>query len=304
MDAAMYVYQSTGQYAGTYRTYANGVGASPLIVAGSGYFARVSTAGTPGAVNLTNTNRITTFDAQPVFGRGTANTRPLLRLTLNGSNLQDDAYVYFEQGAAAGIDAEFDATKLPNATGLDLATLAGTTPLAINALAPLGTTNVVVPLNLRVPQTGTFAFTVAELSNFSTPVYLRDALTGTQLLLAAGSSYSFTLGTLAGGNGRFSLVFRSATVTVNRAELTAEAVSLYPNPAHTRFTLLLPPLAGQHAVRATLLNTLGQEVQTRTISLNAAGATTEFYTSGLDAGVYTLRLQADNQVLTKRVVIE
>ncbi len=305
MDAAMYVYQSTGQYAGTYRTYANGVGNSPLVVAGSGYFARVSATGTPGAVNLTNANRITTFDPQPTFGRGTTNTRPLLRLMLNGTSLQDDAYVYFEQGATAGVDAEFDATKLPNATGLDLTTLAGPASLAINALAPLGTTDVIVPLNLRMPQTGTFALTVAALSNFNAvQVYLRDALTGTQQLLAAGSSYSFTLGTLAGGNGRFSLVFRPVTATATRAELTAEAVSLYPNPTHAQFTLLLPPLAGQHAVRATLLNALGQAVQARTIGLNAAGATAEFHTSGLAAGVYTLRLQADNQVLTKRVVIE
>ncbi|MBF9221125.1 carbohydrate-binding protein [Hymenobacter ruricola] len=304
MDAAMYVYQSTGQYAGTYRTYTNGVGASPLIVAGSGYFARVSAPGTPGAVNLTNANRVTTFAAQPAFGRGTVDARPLLRLTLSGANLQDDAYVYFEQGATAGVDAEFDATKLPNPTSLDLASLAGATPLAINALAPL-TTDVVVPLSLRVPQAGTFALAVADLGNFgSARVYLRDALTGAQQLLAVGSRYPFTLNTLTAGNGRFSLVFSPAAVTAARAELSAATVSLYPNPAHGSFTVLLPPLAGQFAVRATLFNALGQAVQARTIRLSAAGATAEFNTRNLSAGVYTLRLQADKELLTKRVVIE
>jgi hypothetical protein len=305
MDAAMYVYQSTGQYAGTYRTYANGVGASPLIVAGSAYFARVSASGTPGAVNLTNANRVTTFGPQPAFGRSTANARPLLRLALNGANLEDDAYLYFEQGATAGLDTEFDAAKLPNPAGLDLASLAGSTPLAINALAPLGTADVEVPLNLRVPQTGAFALVVADLGNFGAArVYLRDALTGTQLLLAAGSRYQFTLSTLASGTGRFSLVFSPAAVTAAQAELTAATVSLFPNPAHTSFTVLLPPLAGQQAVRATLLNALGQVVQARTIGLNSAGATAEFDTQDLAAGVYTLRLQADSQLLTKRVVIE
>ena len=81
-------------------------------------------------------------------------------------------------------------------------------------------------------------------------------------------------------------------------------MSLYPNPAHGRFTVLLPPLAGQREVRATLFNALGQAVLARTIALNAAGATAEFQTAGLAAGVYTLRLQADNQTLTKRVVLE
>ena len=138
MDAAMYVYQSTGQYAGTYRSYANGVGTSPLVVAGSGYFARVSAAGTPGAVNLTNANRVTSFGAQPVFGRGAADTRPQLHLQLAGASLSDDAYLYLQAGATAGVDAEFDATKLANPAGLDLATLSGSRALAINGLAPLG----------------------------------------------------------------------------------------------------------------------------------------------------------------------
>ena len=114
MDAAMYVYQSTGQYNGTYRSYANGVGASPLIVAGSGYFARVSTAGTAGQVNLTNANRVTTFGPQPAFGRNVADTRPQLQLLLTSATQRDEAHFYMETGATAGVDAEYDATKLAN----------------------------------------------------------------------------------------------------------------------------------------------------------------------------------------------
>ena len=39
-----------------------------------------------GSVNLTNSNRITTFGTQPVFGRGTADTRPQLQLLLRGTH--------------------------------------------------------------------------------------------------------------------------------------------------------------------------------------------------------------------------
>jgi hypothetical protein len=81
-------------------------------------------------------------------------------------------------------------------------------------------------------------------------------------------------------------------------------VSLYPTPVHGSFTVLLPPLAGQREVRAILFNVLGQAVLTRTIGLNAAGAKGEFQTSALAVGVYTLRLQAKGQKLTKRVVLE
>ena len=305
MDGALYVYESTGQYAGTYRTYANGFGTSPLVVAGAGYFARVSTPGTPGAVNLANANRVTAFGLQPAFGRGAADARPHLRLTLSGASLRDDAFLYLEPDATAGPDAEFDAVKLPNPTGLDLATLSGATPLAINGLPLPGTTEVVVPLELRVPQAGSFVLEVADLANFGpATVYLRDAATGTQQLLTAGTRHTFTLAAGTAGTGRFSLVLRPASVTATKAELNAASVSIYPNPAHGRFTVLLPPLPGQQAVRATLFNALGQAVLTRTIALNAAGATSDFATPGLPAGVYTLRVQAEGQTLTKRVVLE
>lgn len=135
-------------------------------------------------------------------------------------------------------------------------------------------------------------------------MYLRDAQAGTQQLLAPGGRYAFTLPTATAGTGRFALVLRPATVTATQPVLTAATVSLYPNPAHRSFTLLLPPLVGQRDVRATLFNTLGQVVLTRTISLTAAGASTEFRTQGLATGVYTLRLQADKQLFTQRVVIE
>ncbi|OGX87042.1 hypothetical protein BEN47_12070 [Hymenobacter lapidarius] len=305
MDAAMYVYQSTGQYAGTYRSYTNGVGDSPLIVAGSGYFARVTVPGTPGAVNLTNANRVTTFGTQPAFGRGSSDARPHLRLRLAGAGLADDTYLYFETGATGAIDAQYDAVKLPNPAGLDLASLSSTAPLAINGLAPLATTELVVPLLVRASKAGTYALEVADLASLGTAtVWLRDALTGSQQLLTAGSRYSFTSATPTAGAGRFSLVFRPATVTAARPELTAATVSLYPNPARGRFTVLLPPLAGQREVRATLVNALGQVVFSRAISLTAAGATAEFSTQGLAAGVYTLRLQAEQQTLAKRVVVE
>jgi len=304
MDAAMYVYQSTGQYAGTYRTSVNNMGPSDLIDAGSGYFARVTAPGGSGAVNLANANRVTNFGAEPAFGRG-ADSRPQVRLLVTGAGQTDEALVYLERGATAGIDAEYDATKLANPTGLNLASLHGNAQLAINGLPPLGGTEVVIPLTLGVPQAGAFGFEVANLANFGTAtVYLRDALTGTQQVLAAGTRYPFSVATASAGTARFSLVLRPANATATAAGLTAAAVSLYPNPAHQRFTVLLPPLAGQREVRATLVNALGQVVHTRTIALTAAGATAEFGTQTLATGVYLLRLQVENQLLTKRVVVE
>ncbi|RZK63321.1 MAG: T9SS type A sorting domain-containing protein [Hymenobacter sp.] len=307
VNGALYVFQSTGQYAGTYRTYLNSVGgASPLVEAGSGYFVQVTTPGTSGAVNLTNANRITTFGTQNPFGRLATDPRPQLKLRVAGATLADEAYLYFEAGATVGFDAEYDAQKLPNTSGLNLASLAGTTEMAIQGLPSLPTTSeVVIPLTLAVPAAGTFDLEAADLANFANvAVYLRDAQTGSQQLLAAGTHYAFSLATATAGNGRFALVFRPAGVLATQAAFSAGQVSIFPNPAHGSFAVLLPPVAGQRAVQATLLSVLGQPVLSRSIALTAAGATAEFDTHSLAPGVYVLRLTAGDQSLVQRVTVE
>jgi hypothetical protein len=135
-------------------------------------------------------------------------------------------------------------------------------------------------------------------------VYLRDTQTGTQQLLAAGTHHAFTLATATAGNGRFSLVFRPAGILATQAALSASQVSIFPNPAHGSFSVLLPPVAGQRAVQATLLSVLGQSVLSRSIALTAAGATAEFDTHSLAPGVYVLRLTAGDQTLVQRVTVE
>ena len=97
------------------------------------------------------------------------------------------------------------------------------------------------------------------------------------------------------------LRLRVTTATRN-AELAA-ATTLSPNPAHQAFTLRVP--AGSlRAATATLANVLGQTVQTRQLSLPATGGDAEFDVSRLAPGVYTLTLQAGNDLVVKRVVVE
>ncbi|SFP94343.1 reprolysin-like metallopeptidase [Hymenobacter arizonensis] len=307
VGAAMYVFQSTGQYAGAYRAYLNGIGgASPLIEAGSGYFVQVATAGTAGAVNLTNANRITTFGPQNAFGRSTADARPQLRLRVAGAGLSDETYLYLQAGATAGIDAEYDAVKLPNSTGLNLASLVLNTQLAIQGLAPLaGTAEVVLPLSLAVPAAGSFTFDAADLANFgTTAVYLRDAADGTLLPLATGTRYAFTLATPTAADGRFAIVLRPATALATQGALGAAQVTVYPNPARTSFTVTVPAVANASRVEAELLNALGQVVHRQSAALPPSGARFAVPTAELATGVYLLRLQTGTSSVTKRVVIE
>jgi hypothetical protein len=81
-------------------------------------------------------------------------------------------------------------------------------------------------------------------------------------------------------------------------------VALYPNPARTHFTVLVPAIAKAIAVQATLLNSLGQQVSHQTRGLEATGGQFEVSVLGLAKGIYTLRLQAGGVTLFKRVVVE
>ncbi|MDB5234238.1 MAG: hypothetical protein JWR44_1231 [Hymenobacter sp.] len=307
MDAAMYVFQSGGQYGGSYRSYANGIGgASPLIDVASGYFVRVSTTGTAGSVDLTNANRVTTFGAQPAFGRGAADSRPQLELQLrNATTGLDETYVYFETGATAGRDAQYDATKLANPSGLNLSSVAAGQEMAINGLPLLGTSAVIVPLQVAVPQAGNYTFNAADVANFTGSVTLTDALAGTRTVLTTGSSYAFTLaGTSA--PGRFALEFRAAGVLASAsAKALAAQVQLFPNPASVAFRVQLPLLRANAVVSATLTNALGQTVLNRTLSAPAGQAiNAEFDVRALASGVYTLRLNVDGTPVVRKVVVE
>ena len=310
MDAAVYVFESAGQYGGSYRTNVNGVGGngnvSPLIVSGSGCFVRVSTPNGTGSVKLNNSNRVTTFGAQPNFGRGTVDVRPQVALTLQGASVSDAAYVYFQAEATAGKDVEFDATKLANPTGLNLSSLAGGEALAINGLPALGTAPVLVPLYVAAPQAGSYALTASALTNLAgTSVTLLDALTGTRTVLTAGTAYAFSLSSTS-APGRFALEFRpSGALATTAAQALNAQLQLFPNPASGSFRVQLPVLAAKTAVQATLLNALGQTMLHRSLSAAAGQALdTEFEVRALAAGVYTLRLDVAGTLVTRKVVVE
>jgi hypothetical protein len=307
MEAAMYVFQSSGQYGGSYRSYANGIGgASPLVPTAAGYFVRVATPGTTGSVSLTNANRVATFAAQPAFGRGAADTRPQLQLQLSGATAGlDEAYIYFEAGATNAPDAEYDARKLTNPSGLGLASLAGGVELSINGLPVLNNATVLVPLTVLVPQAGSYRLQVGELANFTGTAALIDALSGTRTVLTTGTSYAFTV-TGTSAPGRFSVEFRAANaLATTPTQALAAQVQLFPNPASGSFSLQLPVLSSKAAVSATLVNGLGQTVLTRSLSAPAGQAIdAKFDVRGLAAGVYMLRLNVNGTPLVRKVVVE
>jgi hypothetical protein len=309
IDNAMYVYQSTSRYGGQYRSYVNGVGASPLLAVGQGFFVRVNTPGATPTLSFTNAVRDRTYLGPDVpYVRPTTDDRPLVQVQLRGAGatLSDDAYVYFEAGATPGVDSRYDALKMQHNSGgaPTLYAQAAGAELSINGLPAL-TSRTVVPLGLELPAAGGYTLRAADLNNLAgtAGVYLHDAVTGQTVDLQRQASYGFTA---AAGplTGRFELRFEPGRPTAARPGLTAASVSVYPNPAKQSFTVLMPAVAGAWQAQAGLFNSLGQQVQRQVAALPAAGARLTFDSAHLPAGVYTIRLLAGQEMVVKRVVVE
>jgi hypothetical protein len=313
---AMYVYESSGQYTGSYRSYTNGIGVgNPEIPSAQGFFVRVAAGQTAGTLTLRNTHRVTTYGPQTTFRRAAADLRPVLHLSLSGGNAPaDDAFVYFETGATPGTDAEFDAEKIMNPTGLSLYSEMADGPLAINGLAPAGLLQgTIVPLGVRVPVLdGSYTLTATELRNLSSVpggVWLVDAATGQRIDLRRQPSYTFALTGAATATGvltgRFSVQFGANSIATSLHQSVAQAsLSIYPNPAKGHFVLTLPARATAATGALVLLNSLGQVVLNQPLTLPATGLSTEVDASALATGVYAVSVRVPGQApLTTRVVL-
>lgn len=313
LDAAVYVVQSTGQYAGQYNTYANGQSTNTrnsLLTTAQGFFVRVSSGQTTGSLTFRNSQRVTDYDdaQKTTFQRTTADPRPALRLALAGNGLTDGWVTYAETGATGSFDKEYDAAKLPNPTGLNLSSTSGPERLAIDG-QPAFTAATVLPLAVGVPTAGSYSLTASAIDNLPaglTP-YLRDAQTGTTTALAAGTSYAFAVTSAQAQAlllGRFTVQFAPAAPLAATSAALAASVSVYPNPARAQATVAVPGLAGTTAVQVELLNALGQVVLRRQAALPAGGTQLVLPTAELASGVYVVRLTAGELRVTKRLTLE
>ncbi|MCB2379122.1 T9SS type A sorting domain-containing protein [Hymenobacter sp. BT635] len=308
LDAAAYVFRSSGEYSGSYVSYVNGVGAGNILPAMQAFFVRATAPSV--TLQFTNAARLTTY-ANPDFYRAAAETRPLLRLDLTApgqAQPSDAAYVYFQQGATAQADSQFDAYKLPGSNGAQLSTVAGQTELSINGLPLLSSQGTSVALHAWLDQAGTYTLTAGQLLNFNsaTPVLLEDKLTGTWHDLRQQPAYSFTVATAnAALTSRFVLHFGQSRTLASQPSLGAATVNLFPNPVTGgQLRIQLSGLTGpSQQVAAHLYNPLGQVVRHQTLTIRAGSLDGVLSVQGLSKGVYTLRLTSGQQVSAHQIII-
>ncbi|MBF9222794.1 T9SS type A sorting domain-containing protein [Hymenobacter ruricola] len=304
---ALYVFEPSGQYTGTYKAYVNGLGqngGTKDLAAMQGFFVR-ATAPTA-SVSLTNAVRATSYGS-PVFNR-TTTAPPVLRLEARNlaTATADETVVYFEPGAALGFSARHDAYKVQlNGNGRpSLWSQAGAESFAINGLPDLATAPV-IPLGVRVSQDGAHELVLTGLTDApaGTQVWLEDRVLNRRQNLAANPTYAFTM--LANYTGqRFYLNFVAGTVTAVTTGQLAARTALYPNPTTARATLELAGLREQGPVQVEVVNVLGQTVRQLSTRPKQGFLSETIDLNGLATGVYTVRIHAQEGTVVKRLVKE
>ncbi len=315
LGEALYVYKSSGIYAGTYTTYvAQGVGVrnsavpTKVIPAGQAFFVYNPTVGSSGSVSFTPDQTFTSYSeagTTPVQ-RPAAETRAYLALTLQDAAHAHQTLVYFDAAATAGFDKKYDAVLLPGpGQAVSISTELGGKGYAINGLPALGRADVAVPLRLSATAAGTYTLKADELANLpaGTHAYLLDAVAGTRQDLAANPSATITLAANASVGGRYSLLFTTGTALATAPAALAQLAGLYPNPAHGTTALVLPAtLRGGQATPVAIVNALGQVVRTATHPATVDELSLPL--DGLAAGIYTVQAHTTAGTISRRLTVE
>ena len=81
-------------------------------------------------------------------------------------------------------------------------------------------------------------------------------------------------------------------------------VSIYPNPAHIRTTVQVPPVPGATRATVTLTDAQGATVFAQPLSLTAAGGTADVPLLGKAPGLYRVVVQVGEQRAVRTLTVE
>ena len=118
--------------------------------------------------------------------------------------------------------------------------------------------------------------------------------------LTAGQRYYVAVSGFSGSDTPGSFTIAATALLGTKTQVNSAVLAVYPNPSATgQLTLQVARPLGQGTVE--LLNALGQVVKRQPL---AATPEQTIATTGLAAGLYTLRVQASGEVLTRKVVLQ
>ncbi len=270
-----------------------------------GFFIMAKTTGSSTNFNFTRSMQTTTGTDDAIVGdiANDDNAELFLNISQNGNDR--DTEIYFLENGTDGLDPGFDAASFSSldtyiSTRL-IETIESTdgVDFGIQTLSFENMHGKVIPLSVNATAGSEATISISHnTTNTSTYVYLEDALEGTFTNLNE-IDYIITPDSDLFGAGRF-FVHISAS-TMNNEDATTNLLNVFKLDRNNFITV--EGLATQsNQTNLKLYSILGKEVLFTTLANN--NNTQTISTEGLSTGIYVIKLESGNNLLTKKLIIK
>ena len=280
----------------------NNTSTATYIAPGQGFFVAAAGSGEGKTITFTKAMQ-TVIGADDFVALGPSVTSYELVLDMHSDAVKvADTKFYFKEGLTLGLDPGYDAGAYNQSSGLSSRFLeqANGIGMGINAMSIDDMSNVIVPLVVHQQAGITLKI---QIANSTIPedinVYLEDTVENTFTLLT-NERFELLAQTTLSGVGRFFLHFTTNVLSTDTVSSTS-LVTVYKGKGNTYITVEGLQQFSQPA-NLTLYNILGMKILSRKIQNPSQKEMLS--TVGMSTGVYILKVQAENIVFTKKLVIE
>ena len=284
----------------SYETYSNSDTAK-YIAPGQGFFVSSQNASGSSVVFATSMQTHATTD-DFIQGDAMDPDRAELFISLYQNDLQRQTKLFFLENMTDDLDPSYDGAVfgmqdnpiysrlVSNDVGIDLST---------QALLFSEINDKVIPLGIHAEAGEEAIISISHnTTNPSTYVYLEDALEGTFTNLKE-TDFVITPDSDLQGIGRFFI--HTSSTTMSNEDATTNLLNVFKLDRNNFITV--EGLATQsNQTNLKLYNILGKEVLSTTLS-NTTNTQT-ISTEGLSAGIYVIKLESGNNLLTKKLIIK
>ena len=225
----------------------------------------------------------------------------VLKLYVGETEIEDTKF-YFKDGLTLGLDPGYDAGHFNQSAALLTRLVDGDqgVGLAVNAMGIESINDVVVPLEINRASGETFRITVDIFDIFGgINVYLEDNQNDTMTLLNE-QDFELTPENTLGGVGRFFIHFTQSVLST-QDQINTSHLNAYKLNINSFITIEgLANQGGQTSV--TVYDILGKQVVSATLDNHTN--TQKISTETVAAGIYIIKLDSGNTIVTKKLIIK
>ena len=257
--------------------------------------------GNPDVLSFTTAMRTTTGGDDLIVGRDPIDSYELVLKLYEGDSEIDHTKFYFGDGLGLDLDPGYDAGHFNQGASLmsRLVEEDEGVGLVINAMGIESANDVVVPIELNRETGNNFRISIGTFNiDTGTNIYLEDNIQGTMTLLN-DQDFELIAENELSGVGRF---FIHLTETVLSIDDKIETNYLNVFKADVNNFITVEGLANQSNLTKLRLYTIhGKEVISATLNNNNKQLIS---TQGLSPGIYIVKLESGNILLTKKLFIK